>query len=175
MSLSDEDVDLRRYKSYQWLDQAKAQEFRLNDPEIDFLTEGVEIERRPELEARFCPMIDKILLNKGYVKSADGKPDFFVTYYAKAANQNWVSTWRGSTPGINNVPVVIFPEFKRELGYDYRLGNIYLVLYDPRTFSAAWTGTAADPDATKIFKEEQVVSGLKNLTDELVKSLQESG
>jgi hypothetical protein len=168
-SSTDKTANLSQYKTYQWVGQSEAAALSLERPHFRYESSLVKVNTRPDIDEKLKPMIEEQLREAGYVKSTHGKPDFLLSYYARAKNESWISTWSGTTQGQNDVPIVIFPDFNQDMSFAYRPGNIYLVLYDPHTHSAAWTGTAFGPQDTMTLKENQVEGGLKLLVAELKK------
>lgn len=138
---SDEAVNLRNYRTYAWLTQDDARRLRLSDPKFDYMSGEVRVTQRPEVEEKLKKVIEQDLQAKGYKPTNAPNPDFYVTYYGRAKNQDWVSTWKGATPAINNVPIVAYPHLSQAEAYQYRDGTLLLVLYDPRTARSAWTGS----------------------------------
>ncbi len=173
-SATDKTVKIGQYKTYQWVGQSEAAQLSLERPHFQYQSSLIKVNTRPDIDEKLKPLIEEQLSKAGYIKSTNGKPDFLLSYYARAKNESWISTWKGTTPGQNDVPIVIFPNFNQDMSFAYRPGNIYLVLYDPHTHSAAWTGTAFGPQDTMTLKETQVEKGLKLLVAELKKD-SESG
>ncbi len=132
------------YRSFQWVTQNQIQELKLVDPRIDYITDQARIVERPAQEQRVKPLIEAALKKQGYVLSQEARPDFYVTYYGKAKNDDWVSTWAGSTPAVDNVPVIIFPYYSRESTRTHREGVVYLTIYDARTQKPVWTGSISN-------------------------------
>lgn len=174
-SSTDKDVKLSQYKTYQWVDQGQAAALNLERPHFKYVSSLVKVSSRPDIDEKLRPMVEESLRQAGYVKSTNGKPDFLITYYARAKNQSWVSTWSGATQGQNDVPIVIFPNLNQDMSFAYRPGNIYLTIYDPRTHTSAWTGTAYGPENTDSLKEKQVEGGIKLLVAEFKKDATSSG
>lgn len=138
----DTGVDLAGYHTFRWLSESEARELRLADPVIDGPTsEPVRIITRPALEERLRPLIEARLNAEGFRASNDGNPDFFVTFYGKSKDDDWVSSWSGSTPALVHVPLVVFPHYDSSGARDFREGVVYLVIYDSHTKKPAWTGS----------------------------------
>ncbi len=153
-SNTDAQVDLTHYKTYRWIGPDEAQTLRLDNPKIDYLSGISTIKRIPEQENVVRVQTESELGNRGYTQaSVHQTPDFYVTYYLKAKDQDWVSSWSGSTPSIDNVPVVIFPGFDRAQARDFHDGIVYMTIYDAKSRQPAWTGkmdfTATSSPATE--------------------------
>lgn len=169
-STKDPRVDLGAYHTYQWITPAEAGALRLNDPQIDFYASEVHVARDPELENKLRPVVERELRQKGYAPASSGTPDFYVTYYGQRGGGEWISTWQGSSPGIENVPVVIFPDFDRSQAFDYRDGTVYLTFYDARTKMPAWTGALYRTERVSAFDEQKASTGARQLIEDFQKS-----
>jgi hypothetical protein len=164
-SYKDTSAPLASYHTFQWLTQADADRLKLQNPKFDYLAGTARIVRRPELEARVRPEIEKRLEKDGFEASVGGTPDFYVTYYGKAKDEDWVSSWQGATLTINNVPVVIFPNFNQDYAYQFREGIIYLVIYDPKTRKPAWTGKLQSEKFGPHFESPEITAAVDQLAD----------
>jgi hypothetical protein len=150
---------LRRGRTFQWLGQAEAAELRLSNPPVDYMGGTVRIERDPDLDSRLRPKVEESLRRKGFRPVTQGMADLFVTFYVEQKDGDWSSSWDGSTVGVENVPIVMFPDFDKALARRYSAGNVYLVLYDVESKRPVWTGVmekTLDPVAnvSELFREE---------------------
>jgi hypothetical protein len=163
---SDENVDVSKYKTYRWVSQNDVKVLRLEEPEVDFITGSSTVTSREDVVPRAREVIDRALKDVGYQQVGDGTPDFFVTFYIKAKDQDWVSTWQGATDSINSTPLVIFPGYNRDMAYRSREDDFYVTFYDPKTLRPSWTGRVvttspmsnpgspeAEHAASELFKE----------------------
>jgi hypothetical protein len=141
MSHKEDKARLAKGQTFRWLEPSDASSLSLRNPHIDYVTSPVQVVQRPDLEAMVRPEVEKRLVQEGYVPASLGsEPDLFVTYYFKAKDQNWVSSWSGATPGFADAPVVLAPDFDRNTLRSFRDGNVYLVLYSRALKGPAWTG-----------------------------------
>jgi hypothetical protein len=138
----DSRVDLARYHTYRWVSADEAAVLHLRDPNVDGpISEPARVVTRPKLEARLRPLVEEQLKEAGYAPDRSGLPDFYVTFYGKSRNEDWVSSWSGTTPAIQHVPLVIFPDYAVDSARTYRDGVVYLTFYDRATGRPAWTGS----------------------------------
>jgi hypothetical protein len=131
------------YKTYQWVTQPEAAYLNLqNPPTVDFVLGSSDITRRPDIEPGLISTVDQELQAKGFTLTT-ANPDFYVTIFGRAKNSDWVSTWQGSAPSVDNVPIIMYPGYDRGQARTYRDGMIVLVFYDAKTRKPAWTGVMA--------------------------------
>jgi hypothetical protein len=162
----DDQVDLSRYKTYQWLSEGDAKALKLDNPtQVDFITGYSTVKRRADLEPRLKTVVDDKLKAMGF-SAALGGPDFFVTYFGKAKDEDWVSTFNGRVPSIENVPLVMFPGFDRSAAHAYVEGTLLLVFYDPRTKSPVWTGSMSRALEGKELNLGTVTAALERILSE---------
>jgi hypothetical protein len=166
MTYEDKTVPLKEYKTYQWVGQPQVQTLDFGNPDIDYLTGNVDVIRDPEVDRRFRPVIDEKMAQAGFVPDRSGSPDFYVTYFAKAENRKWVSTWEGTTPSFDFVPVVIFPRYDQNYAYLYHDRTIYLVVYDAHTKMPAWMGSDTHLDFGGKFDTPDVTASLDKLVED---------
>jgi hypothetical protein len=166
----DPKADRTVYRTYQWVGQDQVSELNLSNPDIDFLSGQTRIVNRPEVEARVKKQVDADLQGRGFVLASGSPPDFYVTYYGKAKDDDWISTWNGLTPTANQVPVIIFPGYKQESTGTYRDGAVYLTFYDAKSKKPSWAGSVIDASYGKDFDQPALVAAV----DSLVKSFAES-
>lgn len=166
-SYSDKDIHPAKGQSFRWLTQEDADNLKLQDPKVDYVTSSVKVEQRPAMEEKLKPEIEKSLAEQGYVKDETGQPELLVTFFAKTKDQDWVSSWKGFTPGIENVPVVIFPDFDKGLARSYRDGVVYIVLYSSRTKAPVWTGVDTGLATKQIVSEADIMASIDRLMSEL--------
>jgi hypothetical protein len=169
-SSKDPGADLAKYHSYRWISPAEAKDLRLDNPSIEYVTGGVRIVQRPQIEDKLRPAVEKELKQNGFVPASEGAPDFFVTYYGKSKGDEWVSTWAGLAPGIDNVPVVIFPGYDRSQTRDYREGTVFLTFYDARSKNPAWTGRFQSEKLSPNIDDQKLAKSVALLISEFQKS-----
>jgi hypothetical protein len=139
-SKRDTRIDVSRYKTYQWVTNSEARQLNLDNPkQIDYMTGFAKLKQRKDVEPQLKGSIDQELKRQGY-SEVSGSPDFYVTYFGKAKDQDWISTWSGSVPSIGNIPLIMYPGFNQTVARTYRDGDLLLVFYDAKTKSPAWTG-----------------------------------
>jgi len=139
-TLSDPKADVSHYKTYRWVADPEAKLLQLeNPPFIDYVIGSSPIRRRPDIEGQIKDSIDQQLEAKGF-KQDGQNPDFFVAYYGRAKDQDWESTWRGYAPSVENVPIIMYPDYSRSEARTYRDGTILIVFYDSKTKRPSWTG-----------------------------------
>jgi hypothetical protein len=171
MVKKDSEIELARYHTFQWLTQNQVRELRLEDPYTNDVTSApVRVVIRPELESRIRPLVEADLRTQGLVSSRSTPPDFYVTYYGKAKNEDWVSSWSGITPGIWRTPVVIFPNYSLGAARDSRDNVVYLTFYDRRTKRPAWTGSIDRSNYGKSLDDATLSSEINDLTRAFQKS-----
>ncbi len=168
-SFSDKKAPIASYKTYQWISQSEADQLRLMKPPIDYMSGNVKVVRRPDLEQKLRSDIEADLNKEGYKANTDGNPDFYVTFYGKAKDENWVSSWEGNTAGVRNVPVVIFPEFDRDKARNYTEGTVYVTVYDARSKAPAWTGVMTKPNIGPTLTESEASSAVSQIVTEFGK------
>ena len=161
----DPQADTSRYRTYRWVGEPEAQFLHLDNPNIDYLSRSSKIERRLDVEPQLKEVVNRELVTRGMTETS-GLPDFYVTYYGKTKDENWVSTWTGSTPSINNVPVIMYPDFDRASARSYLEGSLLLVFYDANSRRPAWTGTMPNVLEGKQVKLETVTARLGELVQE---------
>jgi len=166
----DREINLSNYRTYQWVSQEHVEELHLLDPKINYLASTVRVTRNEADEERIKAIVDESLRKQGFGPSGGAPPDFYVTYYKQAKNEDWVSTWSGFTTSIDDVPVVIFPDYSRAGARGYREGVAYLTIYDAETQKPAWTGNLT----ASTFQEPLEGRELSASVDLLTESLKES-
>lgn len=175
LSFSDGSIDTSRYRSYQWVDQDAAHSLRLDNPPNTYPHDYTGIERRPVEEEEAKRAINQDLQKAGYVEAAE-KPDFFVTYFARAKDRDWVSTWEGSTPaGPGGIPFVMYPHFDPSLGDSYRKNALVVVFYDAATRRPVWTGNILNALAGQKIDKEKVTADLSSLVSKFHRSVSTPG
>lgn len=137
----DSNAKIADYRTYSWVTPDTVGVLRLDNPPIDYLTGGSRIVERKDIERQVMPVIDQSLGQNGFTLATSGTPDFYVTYYGKAPDEDWVSTWNGYVPSVNNVPVIMYPGYEESATRSYREGSIVIVIYDTRSRKPAWSGT----------------------------------
>jgi hypothetical protein len=163
----DRRADRSHYQTYQWISTSDVKTLRLDDPNIDYVTGYSHIARRPDIELQLQIPVDRQLQAKGY-RLAEHNPDFYVTFYGRSKSGDWVSTWDGRAPSVNDVPVVIFPDYDRSEARRYRDGTLLLVLYDAKTTRPAWTGVMNNAySATEPVSIAELEIGLGKLASSL--------
>lgn len=169
-SMRDHSVDLSKYHTYAWLNQDASIRLRLSDPNTDYvIMKWIKVTQRPELEAQVRPVIEKNLQKNGFFPAlGNQKPDFYVTFYAKAKDEDWVSTWTGITPGVN-APVIIFPDYDRSKDYQYVDGMVYLTFYDSESKKPVWSGRA-NTAAFGPAREPAIEAAVNQLVEEFKKA-----
>lgn len=164
----DPEAKLTAYHTYNWVTQDQVNELKLTNPKIDFIAGSVRVIRKEAEEGAIKAAIDESLRKQGFVlnagSSAGARPDFYVTYYGKAKNDDWVSTWTGSTPAVGNVPLVIFPDYNRESARTFHDGVVYLTVYDAKTQKPAWTGNASSSDFERRLEGPELLAAIDRLT-----------
>src|SRR6185295_19350207 len=130
----------------QWVTQNEVAALRLQDPKVDYVVGSTDVQTRSDLEPQIRDLIDRGLQRQGFKLITSGKPDFYVTFYKKAKNEKWASTWAGDTRAINDTPLVIFPGYDRDLANRARDGDFYVTFYDPHTQMPSWAGRVAITD-----------------------------
>jgi hypothetical protein len=160
------DTHVSQYRTYKWIGQTEADQLRLQNPPIDFMAGSVKITRRPTIEDKIRSKTEESLKKKGYRPSESEPPDFFVTFYGKAKNEDWISSWEGFTQSAYGVPIVISPNFDRELSRKYQEGVAYLTFYDAKTTKPTWTGTISSSEFGPKFGDVKVASAIDNLITE---------
>jgi hypothetical protein len=159
-------MDVAHYRTFAWIDGDAARRLRLDNPAgIDFVTGYTSIVRRPEIEPDLKASVERELHSRGFTENAE-HPDFYVTFYGKAKDEDWVSTWSGRTPSIENVPLIMYPNLDRAAARAYREGSLLLVFYDPRTRKPAWTGSIANALSGKKVDLSTVTADLGSLVAE---------
>jgi hypothetical protein len=174
-SHKEENAKITPGQTFQWLTPDVADFLKLHDPHVDYVTSFVHVMQRPEIEGNLRPMVENALIKVGYKLDTGLEPDLYVTFYAKAKDQDWVSSWNGNTPGINDVPIVVSPDYDRELLYRFREGNIYLVLYNRKSKAPVWTGVDMSLRDVKVLKYSDIQTGINRLVTELRKDTSELG
>ncbi len=144
----DPTLDLTRAKTYKWLDQDGALALRLQNPDLDFITKAVRIEKSPILEERIRPAFESALQKRGLRPATNTAPDLYLTFYKESVSGDWYTSWRGLSPGVNGVPLIIFPDFDRTAAYaaEDQTGVYYLVAYDAAAKRAAWSARIRGSD-----------------------------
>lgn len=163
----DTDFQVSKDQTFKWLEPSDAKGLNLDDPYIDYITSIVTIQRSSEIEDRLRPVIEQVLQQKGYRPDRSGSPDFYVTYYAQAYDQSWLSSWSGTTPSLGGVPVVISPDFDRQMLRQFQKGNVYIVLYSPRTKSPIWTGVDIRPMPERQLRPDEIVARVNEVISQL--------
>lgn len=163
---SDNSVNTTQYRTYQWITPAIARDMKLSDPKLDYvIMNWINVVRRPDISAKVEEVVSADLDEKGYGRAKDGKPDFYITFYAKQKDDDWLSSWAGNTPGII-APVVIFPYYSRAQSQENLDHVVYLTVYDGKSLKPVWTGRAN----TKLFgdsfgEKEMVAASDRLITD----------
>lgn len=166
LSQKDPTAPMEQYKTYRWVNQSDAKNLNLENPNVEYMTGSTKVTQNPGLEKRIRPVIDQRFEQDGYHQLQTGTPDFFVSYYGKAKDRDWVSTWTGNTLTENNVPIVIFPGFNRRFANKYQEGTVYLVIYDAHSKSPAWSGNINRSDFGPDFGGSQTVAAVDQLVDQ---------
>jgi hypothetical protein len=169
-SMRDTSVDLSKYHTYAWVTQSASIQLRLSDPNVDYtILNWIRIRQRPDLESQIKPVVDQDLQKNGFFPAlGDQKPDFYVTYYAKAKDEDWISTWTGITPGVN-APVIVFPNFDRAKDFQHVDGMVYLTFYGADSKKPIWTGRA-NTEAFGPNREPAIEAAVNQLVDEFKKA-----
>ncbi len=162
----DREVDTTKYKTYSWISQPEAHYLRLDNPrQIDYMTGISKIVRRPEYEEKLKESVNQQLNARGLRETSE-VPDFYITFYGKAKDDDWVSTWAGTAPSILNVPLVMYPNFDRLSARNYQEGSLLLVFYDSKTKKPVWTGTMAHVLDEKKLNLAMITSDLSHLVNQ---------
>ncbi len=162
----DSRVNLAKYHTYQWVTQAESRDLNLqNPPTIDFIVGVTRITRRPDIEGQLQASVDKDMKMRGFAL-ASANPDFYVTYFGRAKDQDWVSTFEGQVPSVDNVPIIAYPGLDRAQARTYRDGTIMLVFYDAKTKAASWNGSITGVLTQKGVDVATVERNLLDLTRE---------
>jgi hypothetical protein len=169
-SYKDDDARLEAGQTFHWLTPGDATSLKLEDPGIDYMASTVLVKQRPEIEDKVRPMIEEALVNEGYKLDPGGTPDLYVTFFTKSKDQEWVSSWTGSTPGVDNIPLVISPDLNRSLLTKFRDGSVYLVLYSRASRTPVWTGVDSELKQAKHLTQTDIMNGIDRLMSELRKS-----
>jgi hypothetical protein len=163
---TDPKADLSTYKTYRWVGESEAKLLNLGSPPtVDYVMGYSDVTRRNDLEPELKSVVDQTLHAKGFSLAADN-PDFFVTVYGRAKDSDWVSTYQGSVPSVNNVPVIMYPAYDLANARTYRDGMLVLVFYDAKTKKPAWTGVMADVLHKKDVDLASISSDLRELTQQ---------
>jgi hypothetical protein len=111
---------------------------------------------------------DRSSIGSSLKTAINEKPDFYVTYYGKARDRDWISTWSGRTPTKNRVPVVIFPNYDETAipALQHQEGLVYFVVYDAKTRMPAWSGAISQSDPNPDFSSPQTEAAIDKLIDE---------
>ena len=166
LSAKDSSTDLSKYRTYKWITESDADYLNLHNPNYKFPVAYMTVERKPEIEEKVRDRVEADLDNRGFTEATTESPDFYVTYYGKARDQNWVTSWSGRTPNIADVPIVIFPDLNPSQARDHIDGTVYLVFYDARTKRAAWTGRFRNSDFGPEINDSEITSAVDELVSE---------
>lgn len=169
-SQKDPNVDMARYRTYAWLTQEDAKQLDLENPKIDYIAGAVRVVQKPEIEQKIRDVVETDLRKQGFQPAQSGNPDFYVTFYGKAKNEDWVSSWHGFTAGVQNIPIVMYPDLERASAFRYQEGTLLVVFYDPKTRRPAWTGSIFGVLSGQAVNEAQVATSLKLLIQDFKKS-----
>jgi hypothetical protein len=142
----------------------------LNNPRIDYIAGSTRVVYVPQINQKIRSLVEQELNQNGYAPSPDSYPDFFVTFYAKKKDQDWVSSWSGTTPSVQNVPVVIFPGYERTGTRRFQEGMVYLTLYDSKTKRPSWTGSVQTLKLESDVGKPEDVAAVEKLVEELRKT-----
>jgi uncharacterized protein YceK len=170
LSSKDRNVDLSKYRTYKWISESDADYLNLHNPNYKYPIAYMTVERKPAFEEKVRARVEEDLDNRGFTEATTESPDFYVTYYGKAQDQNWVTSWSGRTPNIADVPIVIFPDLNPSQARNHIDGTVYLVFYDARTKKAAWTGKFRNEDFGQNINDTEIATAV----DELVSAFQSS-
>ncbi|MGZ3697252.1 MAG: DUF4136 domain-containing protein [Bdellovibrionota bacterium] len=140
----DSKADISKYKTYQWVSDADAKSLQLSNPKINYIVGASKVVRRPAIEPRIKASVDQHLQTKGFTQATLTPPDFYITYFGRAKDEDWVSTWTGTVPSIGNVPVIMYPNYDSADTRTYRDGDILIVFYDAKTKQPSWSGTVTN-------------------------------
>jgi hypothetical protein len=158
------------YQRYSWLNQDDANQLNLKNPDIQYMAGEVHITQNPDIDNKIRPLIEKELNKQGWIKTEQEVPDVYVTYYGKTKDGQWVSTWSGSTPAVNQVPVVIFPNFRQDRAHQFREGQVFITLYDTKTKKAAWTTSVLSQKYGLQLDEKDVATAINDMLKDLPRS-----
>lgn len=154
------------YKTYQWLTPEVANDMKFDRVQPMYISALAEVHRDTSIESQVRAEIEQGLRKDGYQPSTDRMPDFYVTFYGKAKDGRWISSWEGTTPSLYDVPVVIFPDFEtKKMTRSYRDGTVYLVVYDAKTRKPAWTGEIQAGRFETGERKQEIVKAIHELVD----------
>lgn len=163
--------EVDRYRTYRWVGPAEVKELNLTRLYVEGpSSEPVRIVERPDLERRLRPLVERGFREQGLLPSGAEPPDFYVTFYGKAADEDWVSSWSGMTAALVHVPLAIFPEYDGSRAREFRDGDVYLTLYDRRSKRPAWTATVNRKRYGRFAEEERLSAEIGDLTAALKRS-----
>jgi len=141
----DRKMDMSHYKTYDWLAHEKLPIFRAGIPEDRKKTTD------EDLDQMIHSYVDVELTKKGFVKASEGKPDFFVSYYAVAKLQLEVQEFDSGATANPNLPYGHWRPFYQSSQDTLMMneGTLTLDIIDPAKDHLVWRGSATD-----IFEEK---------------------
>lgn len=144
----DRKADMSHYKTFGWLEQKKIPVFRGGIPkDRQKMTDE-------ELDKMIRSYVDIELTKKKFLKAAEAKPDFLVSYYAVAKLQMEVQEFDSGTSAHPDLPYGHWRPFY-ESSSDTLLmskGTLSLDIIDTAENHLVWRGSATD-----IFEEKDSV------------------
>jgi hypothetical protein len=138
--------DLAHYKTFSWLTPEDAARFKLSNPQIKHSADITRIERKEEVDSGMRAQMEAQLQANGFTPAPGTEPDFYATFYEGTPTHEWISSWSGSTPSTNGVPLVIFPELSSKYAEPVRETTIFVAFYDAKTGRGAWSGKMVTAD-----------------------------
>jgi hypothetical protein len=150
------DANFAGFSSYEWLDVASvdAGGVRANSPEV---------------AAWVKASVDRQLLNKGYVKSTNGQPDFLLSWLGgvekkvKVESIDHLYSSYGYGPVAASMPL---ENMKGGMEREYKEGTILLDVLDPKTHKMLWRGSGTAKLLQGMKKEDAAL-----YVDRLVKNI----
>lgn len=159
----------KAYVSWRWVNQADVA--RLNLEAAPGAGETVQVKSDQDLSSRVEKLAENQLKRRGFLRARELRPNFYVTFYAKAASGDWISSWHGTAPAVQNVPLVAFPDLDREMAKQHQDGTLYLTVIDGTSLKPVWTGRVSRTDYGSSFAQQPVSEAVRDLVDQIAEDL----
>ncbi len=162
----------RTRMSWHWITQADVARLHLeHPPTVQGSTQPVAIRNEPGLTERVKERFERQLKRRGFLRARELNPDIYVTFYAKAKDQPWLSSWEGSTPGTGAVPLLPFPDQDPTVARRHEDGTLYVTVIDGRSLKTIYTAWVQDPEFGPQFAQSRIYPAARDLVDQLSSDL----
>ncbi len=158
----DRSADMSHLKTFAWLEHEKLPIFR----------GGVPAERRKfsdeDLDKMIRSYVDIELTKKGFLKATEGKPDFFISYYAVAKLQVELQQFDAGTSAHPELPYGHWRPFYESSSDSLLMskGTLSLDIIDSLEDHLVWRGSATD-----IFQEKDSVKKVQGKLRKVIEKI----